>query len=89
MAPKRKASEVATSSAVAGKSKKPAVAATSTATTDLKKGDGDWVMSVVKQAVLTKLRNDGFLPPADKLAVRSPSSKEVLPELRANEHVFL
>ena len=35
-----------------------------------------------------KLCNNGFLPPADELAVRAPSSKEVLPEPHANERVL-
>ena len=45
-------------------------------------------MSVLKEPALTKLRNDSFLPPADKLAVCMPSSKEVHPEPRANERVL-
>ena len=88
MVPKRKASEGATSGATAGKSKKLAAAAASAATTDLKKGDGDWVLSTVKEDALTTLRNDDFLPPADKLSVCAPSSKEVLPEPRDNKHVL-
>ena len=88
MAPKRKAGEVATSSAAAGKSKKLTIAAASTVTIDLKKHDGDWVMSVLKVPALTKLRTDGLLPPSDQLDVRVPSSKEVLLEPRANEHVL-
>ena len=75
MAPKRKSGEVATSSAVAEKKKKPATAAASSATTNVKKGDGDWVMSVLKEPALTKLCTDGYLPHTDQLTVRMPSSK--------------
>ena len=88
MAPKRKASEGATSSAAAGKSKKLAAAAASAAIADLQKGDGDWTLSTVKETMPTKLRNDDFLPPTDILTVRTPSSKEVLPELRTNERIL-
>ena len=42
----------------------------------------------MKEATLTKLRNDGFLPPADRILVRAPSPKEVLPEARDNERVL-
>ena len=42
----------------------------------------------MKEATLTKLRNDGFLPSADKLRVRAPSAKEVLPEPREKERVL-
>ena len=88
MAPKRKQSEGAPTGTVASKSKKLAAATASAAATDLKKGDDDWALSSVKEAALTKLHTDGFLPPADKLAVRAPSSKEVLPEPHANERVL-
>ena len=37
------------------------------ATSDLKKGDGDWVRSTLKEPALTKLRTDGFVPPVDQL----------------------
>ena len=46
------------------------------------------MMSVLKEPALTKLRTDEFLPPADKLAVRVPSSKEVIPEPHANECIL-
>ena len=42
----------------------------------------------MKEAALTKLRTDGYLPPADRLPTRAPSSKEVLPEPRNNERVL-
>ena len=71
MAPKRKAptGEAATSGAVDMKGKKAATAATSAATTDLKKGDGDWVKSTLKEPALTKLYQNDFVPPVDQLTV--------------------
>ena len=42
----------------------------------------------MKETTLTKLRNDGFLPPADELRARAPSAKEVLPEPRKGERVL-
>ena len=42
----------------------------------------------MKEATLTKLHNDGFLPSVDKLHVRAPSTKEVLPEPREKERVL-
>ena len=88
MAPKRKNDDGTAASAAARKSKKEAAAASASTTTNLKKGEGDWTSSAVKEATLTKLRNDGFLPSADKLRVRAPSAKEVLPEPRENERVL-
>ena len=88
MAPKRKNDDGAAAGAAARKSKKQAATASASTATDLKKGEGDWTTSAVKEATLTKLRNDGFLPPADKLRVRAPSAKEVLPEPRDNERVL-
>ena len=88
MAPKRKQGDGTAAGAAAGKSKKHAAAASASTATDLKKGEGDWATSSVKEATLTKLRNDGFLPPADRLLVRAPSPKEVLPEPRDNERVL-
>ena len=88
MAPKRKNDDGTTVGAVARKSKKQAAAASASTATDLKKGEGDWTSCAVKEATLTKLRNDGFLPSADKLRVRAPSAKEVLPEPREKERVL-
>ena len=42
----------------------------------------------MKAPTLTKLYTDDFLPPADQLAVCMPTSKEVLPEPRANERIL-
>ena len=42
----------------------------------------------MKEITLTKLRNDGFLPPADKLHAHAPSTKEVLLEPREKERVL-
>ena len=72
----------------ARKSKKQTAAASASTATDLKKGEGDWMSSAVKEATLSKLCNDGFLPSADKLCVHAPSAKEVLPEPRENERVL-
>ena len=85
MAPKRKNDDGAAARVAARKSKKAAATASGSTTADLKKGEGDWTSSSVKEANLTKLRNDGFLPPADKLRTRAPSAKEVLPEPRERE----
>ena len=86
MAPKRKVDDGA---GVAGKKNKKQVAAASGSTAaDLKKGEGDWTSSSVKDAALTKLRNDGFLPPSNELRVRAPSAKEVIPEPREGERVL-
>ena len=75
-----------------GGSKRGAAAAAATDATKgkksaLKKGSGDWAKSTVKDAHLIKLREQGYLPPAEQLAVRAPSPKEVLHEPRANERV--
>ena len=75
MAPKRKNDDAATAGAAARKSKKQAATAYASTATDLKKGEGDWTTSTVKEAMLIKLRNDGFLPSADKLCARAPSAK--------------
>ena len=88
MAPKRKQGEGTATSAAAGKSKKYAAAVSASTATDLKKGDGDWATSSVKEVTLTKLHTDGYLPPADKLLARAPSPKEVLPEPHDNERVL-
>ena len=86
MAPKRKVDDGA---GVAGKKNKKQVAAASGSTAaDLKKGEGDWTSSSVKDTALTKLRNDGFLPPSNELRVRAPSAKEVIPEPREGERVL-
>ena len=88
MAPKRNYGEGKAAGAAARKSKKHAVTVSASTATDLKKGEGDWTTSSVKEATLTKLRNEGFLPSADRLLVCAPSSKDVLPELRDNELVL-
>ena len=88
MAPKRMNDDGTATGAAARKNKKQAAAASGSIATDLKKGEGDWTSSSVKEITLTKLRNDGFLPPADKLRARAPSAKEVLPEARDNERVL-
>ena len=88
MAPKRKNDDGTTAGAAGKKNKKQAAAASGSTTTDLKKGEGDWTSSSVKDAALTKLRNDGFLPPSDELRVRAPSAKEVIPEPREGERVM-
>ena len=82
MAPKWKNDDGTGAGAVARKNKKQVAAASGSTATDLKKGEGDWTSSSVKETTLTKLRNDGFLPSADKLRARAPSAKEVLPEPR-------
>jgi len=66
---------------------KKTVAGTSAATAALKKSSGDWSKSTIKEAHLMKFREQGHLPPAEELAVRAPSPKEVLPDPRANERV--
>ena len=68
------------------KGKKTAASASVSAAA-LKKSSGDWARSTIKDAHLMKLREQGLLPPAEQLAVRAPSPKEVLPEPRANERV--
>ena len=88
MAPKRKNDDGTAAGAAARKSKKQTAVASASTATDLKKGEGDWTSSAVKEVTLTKLRNDGFLPPADRLLVRAPSSKEVLPEPHEKERVL-
>ena len=88
MAPKRKNDDGTAAGAVARKDKKQVAAASGSTAADLKKGEGDWTPSSVKETTLTKLRNDGFLPPADKLRARAPSAKEVLPEPREGERVL-
>ena len=75
MAPKRKNDDGTVAGAVARKNKKQIAAAFGSTATDLKKSEGDWTSSSVKEATLTKLRTDGFLPSADKLRVRAPSVK--------------
>ena len=89
MAPKRKNDDGTAAGATARKSKKQAAAASGSTATDLKKGEGDWTSSSVKETTLTRLRNDGFLPSADKLRVRAPSAKEVLPEPLEKSGYFL
>ena len=88
MAPKRKvaAADAPATDAATLKGKKT-VAGASAPVVDLKKSDGNWVKSTLKEAHLDKLREEGMLPPADQLFVRAPSPKEVLPEPRANERV--
>ena len=80
---KRGAAAAAATDAAKGKK---TVAGTS-ASAALKKGSGDWAKSTIKDAHLVKFREQGYLPPAEQLAVRAPSPKEVLPEPRANERV--
>ena len=77
MAPKRRNDDGTAAGAVGRKSKKQAAAASGSTAADFKKGEGDWTSSSVKENVLTKLRNDGFLPPAEELRARAPSAKEV------------
>ena len=74
MAPKRKAAtaDAPAADAAALKGKKTAAGA-SAPVVDLKKSDGDWVKSTLKEAHLDKLREEGMLPPADQLFVRAPS----------------
>ena len=72
--------------AAALKGKKTAAGASASAA-DLKKSDGVWMKSTIKEAHFDKFREEGLRPPADQLFVRAPSPKEVLPEPRANEHV--
>ena len=57
IAPKRKPTtgNTAASGATDLKGKKTAATATSAATADLKKGEGDWVKSILKEATLMKL----------------------------------
>ena len=85
MAPKRKDDDGTVADAATRRSKKQAAAASGSTTADLKKGEGDWTSSSMKEPALAKLRDDGFLPPADKLRARAPSAKEVLPEPRERE----
>ena len=91
MAPKKNTSAaVPSSSANAGKKRKgAAAAATSTGNpaAALKKIPGDWVKSAITEKKLAAFRHTGLLPPADKLAARAPSNREVLPEPRAGERV--
>ena len=84
---KRSALTAAAAPDAAAMKGKKTVAGASAPVVDLKKSDGDWVKSTIKEAHLDKLREEGMLPPADQLFVRAPSPKEVLPEPRANERV--
>ena len=84
---KRSASTAAVAPDAAAKKGKKIAASTSMAAVDLKKTNGDWMKSTLKEAQLDKLREDGLLPPSDQLFVRAPSPKEVLPQPRSNERV--
>ena len=81
---KRGAAAAAATDAAKGKK---TVAGTSAGAATLKKGSGDWARSTIKDAHLLKLREQGYLPPAEQLAVRAPSPKEVFLEPRTNERV--
>ena len=58
MAPKRKNDDGTGTGAAARRSKKQAAAASGSTAADLKKGEGDWTSSSVKEATLTKLRDE-------------------------------
>ena len=89
MAPERKNDDGTAAGAAARKSKKQAAAASGSTATDLKISEGDWTSSSVKEATLTKLRNDGLLPHADKcMSVRHPR-KRYCPNLMKKSGYYL
>lgn len=85
---KRPAATIPSATADAGaKKEKKGVAVASASVAGLKKSSGDWTKSSIKEAHFFKLRQRGVLPPADQLAVRAPSPKEVLCKPRDDERV--